>query len=53
MAIVAKGFLDAPLANQIRDMNAGVTSWCTYENTNGKVLPYRRLQLAVSLKYQL
>lgn len=43
MAIVAKGFLDTPPANQIRDMSAVVTNQCMQEKTNGKALPYRHL----------
>ena len=50
MAIVAKGFLDTPLANQIRDKNAVATNHGLCEKTNVKALPYQHLQLAVCLK---
>lgn len=40
MAIVAKGCLDTPLANQIKDMTAVVTNQWMCEKTNGDTLPY-------------
>lgn len=50
MTIVAKGFLDTPLANQIRDTSVVVTNQGMRGKMNGKALPYWHLELALCLQ---